>query len=267
MTGAGTRATRLAHAGRDVPTFGGKTVNPPLSRASTILFDDLASLSYGKDRRREPDFIQYGRFGTETHTALRKAWSELEGADDTLLLPCGLAANVLTLLAFVESGDHVLMIDNVYAPARGSCDGLLAPLGVETTYFDPQIGAGIEELIRPNTRLIYLETPRLALLRALRRAGLRRGRPAPRHQDRARQHLGHPAVLPAAGAGRRRLDPGRHQVSGRPFGCHARPGRRQRRDVPDPSGEMRSAGLQRGGGRGLSGAARLPHARRPSAPA
>ncbi len=159
MTGAATRATRLAHAGRDVPTFGGKTVNPPLSRASTILFDDLASLSDGKDRRREPDFIQYGRFGTETHTALRKAWSELEGADDTLLLPCGLAANVLTLLAFVESGDHVLMIDNVYAPARGSCDGLLAPLGVETTYFDPQIGAGIEELIRPNTRLIYLETP------------------------------------------------------------------------------------------------------------
>ncbi|WP_119165454.1 cystathionine beta-lyase [Algihabitans albus] len=153
------RATRLAHQGRDVRIYGGKTVNPPVSRASTILFDDLASLRAGATGHSKPDFVQYGRFGTETHIALRRAWSDLEGSDDTLLLPCGLAANVLALLAFVESGDHLLMIDNVYAPTRGVCDGLLRPLGVETTYFDPQIGAAIEELIRPNSKLIYLETP------------------------------------------------------------------------------------------------------------
>jgi cystathionine beta-lyase len=65
----------------------------------------------------------------------------------------------LSLLSTVEAGDHVLMIDNVYAPARKACEGLLKPLGVETTYFDPAIGAGVAELVRPNTKLLYLETP------------------------------------------------------------------------------------------------------------
>lgn len=153
------QATRLSHQGRDVRTRGGRPVNPPVSRASTILFDDLASLRAGATGHSQPDFVQYGRFGTETHVALRQAWSDLEGAEDTLLVPCGLAANALALLAFVESGDHVLMTDNVYAPARGVCDGLLRPLGIETTYFDPGLGTAVEDLLRPNTRLIYLETP------------------------------------------------------------------------------------------------------------
>ncbi len=152
-------ATHLAHAGRDVHAHGGRTVNPPVARASTILFDDLASLREGYLRRQEPDFVQYGRSGTETHIALRQAWSGLEGAEDTLLLPSGLAAVVATLMAFVEAGDHILMIDNVYAPGRKACEGLLRPMGVETSYFDPAVGAGIAALIRPNTKLIYLETP------------------------------------------------------------------------------------------------------------
>lgn len=156
---AAAHATRLAHAGRNLTTQGGRTVNPPVARASTILFDSLADLREGAARRGEPDFVQYGRFGTETHIALRQAWSDLEGADDCLLLPSGLAANVLTLLAFVEAGDHVLMIDNVYAPARKACDGLLKPLGVETSYFDPALGRDVAALIRPNTKLLYLETP------------------------------------------------------------------------------------------------------------
>jgi cystathionine beta-lyase len=151
--------TLLAHGGRNISVQGGRTVNPPVARASTILFQDFAHLREGYLRRQEPDFVQYGRSGTETHIALRHAWTELEGAEDTVLLPSGLAAVVVALMAFVEAGDHVLMIDNVYAPGRRACDTLLKPMGVETTYFDPALGAGVAELIRPNTKLLYLETP------------------------------------------------------------------------------------------------------------
>lgn len=151
--------TLLGHAGRDLPPRGGHAVNPPVVRASTIVFDSLADWADALPRRMEPDFMQYGRFGTPTHFALNEAVARLEGAHAALALPSGLAAIVATYLAFLGPGDHVLVADTVYAPNRNTCTGLLARIGVETTFYDPGVGAGIAELIRPETKLVFLEAP------------------------------------------------------------------------------------------------------------
>src|SRR3546814_3132026 len=81
------------------------------------------------------------------------------GAEVTLLYPSGVAANSAGLLALLSPGDHLLMVDSAYEPTRAFCDGMLARLGIETTYYDPLVGAGIADLIRPETRLIFLESP------------------------------------------------------------------------------------------------------------
>ena len=151
--------TLLSHAGRDLPQRGGRAVNPPVVRASTVLFDSLADWTDAMARRMEPDYLQYGRFGTPTHFALNDAIAELEGAHGALCVPSGLAAIVATYLAFLGPGDHLLVADTVYGPNRNCCTGLLARMGVETTFYDPGVGAAIEGLIRPNTRLVFLEAP------------------------------------------------------------------------------------------------------------
>jgi len=104
---------------------------------------------------------QYGRRGTPTTEALELALQELEGSQCAAvsLLPSGLAAISSAFLAVVHAGDQVLVTDSAYGPARIFCDQILTRLGVTVTYYDPLIGAGIGELIRPNTRLVYLESP------------------------------------------------------------------------------------------------------------
>ncbi len=145
-------ATRLVHAGRD-PAAQHGFVNPPVYRGSTVLFETTDALEANAG-----DYV-YGRKGTPTFRALEAAIATMEGAEATRLAPSGLAAIALALLAFVEAGDHILVADSVYRPTRSLCDRLLARLGVETTYYDPLIGAGIEALIRENTRLVFTESP------------------------------------------------------------------------------------------------------------
>lgn len=144
--------TRLAHAGRDPMGFHG-FVNPPIYRGSTILFPSVEAL----EANTQP--FTYGRLGTPTVRALEQAIAELEGGHATLLTPSGLSAIATTLLAFVGAGDHILVTDAVYRPTRRFCDQMLKRLGVETTYYDPLIGAGIKDLIRDNTKLIFAESP------------------------------------------------------------------------------------------------------------
>lgn len=144
--------TRLVHAGRDPRDHYG-FVNTPLYRGSTVLFPDMATLETGDQPFR------YGRRGTPTSRALETALSELEGGDRTFLTPSGLCAITTSVLAFVRAGDHILVTDSVYSPTRHFCDTVLARLGVETTYYDPLVGAGIAGLLRPNTRLAFLESP------------------------------------------------------------------------------------------------------------
>ncbi len=150
-------ATRLVHAGRG-PGFTDGIVNPPVWRASTILFDTLADLDAAI---RAPDAgLYYGRRGTPTHWALEDALTGLEpGAAGTKLFPSGVAAITTALLSVVKSGDDVLITDSAYEPTRQFADQILKPLGIATRYFDPLVGAEIAELIQHNTSAILLESP------------------------------------------------------------------------------------------------------------
>jgi cystathionine beta-lyase len=150
--------TRLVSAGRR-PEWTGPIVNPPVHRASTILFDDCASLKAGAGRNADGEF-HYGRRGTPTQWALAEALTELEpGAEGTMLFPSGVAAIAVALLSVLKSGDELLMVDSVYEPTRAFCRNVLAPMGISTRFYDPLIGAGIADLIGEATAAIFLESP------------------------------------------------------------------------------------------------------------
>jgi len=145
--------TKLIHAGRH-PKDNHGVVNPPVYHASTILFPTLKEL-----RNFSSATVTYGRHGTPGTFALNEAMCEMENADYCLLASSGMQAITTAILAFVKAGDHLLMVDTVYTPTRIFCDRTLAGLGVETTYYDPAIGGGIQSLIRPNTRMVFTEAP------------------------------------------------------------------------------------------------------------
>lgn len=155
--------TRLAQVGRrrewtSIPGQPGGVVNPPAWRASTILYDDVAHLRSARGNMHERWF--YGRKGTPTHWALADALTELEpGAEGTMLYPSGVAAITTVLMGLLKPGDALLMVDSAYDPTRSFCDKMLKPLGIETVYYDPLIGGGIETLVSERTRVIFLESP------------------------------------------------------------------------------------------------------------
>jgi cysteine-S-conjugate beta-lyase len=143
--------TRLTHAARDRKlTLGG--VNPVVQKASTVIVESASKLF-------EPGGWTYGRHGTATHEALKQALCEIEGAEHCVLAPSGLMACILPFLGFAGAGGHVLVGDNVYGPTRRFVDRMLPRWGCEATYFDPRIGAGIATLLRPETKLIFVESP------------------------------------------------------------------------------------------------------------
>ena len=144
--------SRLVHLGRDGEASQGFVSVPPY-RGSTVLFPDVETLSTGNQR------YTYGTRGTPTTDALCEAWSALAGAAGTVLVPTGMAAIALALLSAVDAGDHLLVTDSAYRPARTFCDGMLKRMGVETTYYDPRLGAGIASLFRPNTKAVLVESP------------------------------------------------------------------------------------------------------------
>ncbi|MGE5515897.1 MAG: cystathionine beta-lyase [Bacteroidota bacterium] len=146
----------LVHAGRHSERYHG-AVNPPVYRASTILHPSVAAMeSSGK---KPFEGVRYGRYGTPTTFAFEEAVAAVEGGVRAIAMPSGLAAITATLMALLKGGDHVLMVDTAYWPTRHFCDSVLAGLGVETTYYDPTIGADIDALMRPNTRLVFTESP------------------------------------------------------------------------------------------------------------
>lgn len=146
--------TILVDAGRD-PLGNHGVVNPPVYRASTILYPSVEAF----ETPREIRGVYYGRSGTPTTFALEDALGALEGAAGTILSGSGKTVICQALMAFLEAGDHVLMVDTTYGPTRQFCDRVLTRFGVETTYYDPLIGAEIERLIRPETRILYMESP------------------------------------------------------------------------------------------------------------
>jgi cystathionine beta-lyase len=151
--------TKLVHSGRHPERFEG-AVNPPVFHASTILARSLEEWERKKaDRARDVPGTYYGRIGTPTTQALEESIAELEGGHRTVLVPSGLAACAVGLLAAVQSGDHVLVTDNVYGPTRTFATRFLRRFGVEATFFPPLAGAGITALMRDNTRAVFLESP------------------------------------------------------------------------------------------------------------
>jgi cystathionine beta-lyase len=146
------KETRAIHAGRmSAEHFG--VVNTPVYRASTILYRDLATLESGK-----VPYI-YGRRGTPSSHSLEEAVTALEGGARTFICSSGLNAIALALLSLCSTGDHLLMVDSCYGPTRWFCDKTLSRYGIETSYYDPGIGAGIETLFRPNTKAVFCESP------------------------------------------------------------------------------------------------------------
>ncbi len=146
--------TTLVTAGRDTKAQKG-FVNPPVVHGSTVLYPTAQDLHAHRSE------FQYGRRGTPTTRALQEAMIALEGKQcaGVGIAPSGLSAISTTLLAVLKAGDHLLVCDNAYRPTRNFCNGMLARYGVETSFFDPLIGAGIAALFKPNTRAVLVEAP------------------------------------------------------------------------------------------------------------
>jgi cystathionine beta-lyase len=153
------RGTRLTHLGRKAKSDP-QLVNLPVSRASTVCFDTVAEMEHLRDGfdAGEPIPI-YAMANMPLQRAFEELIVDLEGGHRAVTLPSGQTAVALAILTCVKAGDHLLITDSCYGPARGFCDRTLKRFGVETTYYDPAIGAGIEALMKPNTKAVFLESP------------------------------------------------------------------------------------------------------------
>ncbi len=149
--------TALIAAGRSKRYTQG-SVNSVIQRASSLVFDSVADKKRATAGRAEGELF-YGRRGTLTHFSLQEAMTELEGGAGCVLYPCGAAAVANAILAFVSAGDNVLMAGSVYEPTQDFCTKILSKMNVSTTWFDHCIGAGIADLIVPETKVVFLESP------------------------------------------------------------------------------------------------------------
>ena len=149
-------ATEVAHAGRDPRRYLG-AVNTPVFRASTILLPTMADLE--RASRGEYPGLSYGLHGLPTVTDFQRALAVLEGGHAALAVPSGLTATTLPLLALLKPGDHLLVTDAVYGPTRRFCDNHLRRLCIDVGYYDPLAGAAIVDAFRPNTKLVFAESP------------------------------------------------------------------------------------------------------------
>lgn len=149
--------TQLITAGRS-KKFGLGAVNSVIQRASSLVFDSVADKKQATINRANGELF-YGRRGTLTHFSLQQAMVEIEGGAGCYLYPCGAAAVANSILAFVKAGDHLLMTGAAYEPTQDFCNVVLKGLNVDTTYYNPLIGAGIADKVQPNTKVVFLESP------------------------------------------------------------------------------------------------------------
>jgi cysteine-S-conjugate beta-lyase len=151
--------TRLAQRGRKARSQPG-TVNIPVARASTVTFASMAEMAEVQRRFDADEPVPtYGMLNMPIRVAFEELMVELEGGHRAVTLSTGLAAAAVAIMACAKAGDHMLVTDSVYQPVRRFCLRTMARFGVETTFYDPQIGAGIAALMKPNTRVVYVESP------------------------------------------------------------------------------------------------------------
>lgn len=137
----------------------GRQVNMPLELGSTVVFDTLAAFEEARDARYDSGTLYYGRYGNEASFKLESMLATLERAEDVTLTSSGVAAITMALMTFARPGSHLLVADHVYGNTRSFCEGVLTNMGIEVSYFDPMIGAGISGLVRDNTCAIMFEAP------------------------------------------------------------------------------------------------------------
>src|SRR5437763_13640144 len=149
--------TLLTHLGRNPEAQHG-AINPPVYHASTILSKNVAEWESRPDPKAQFGVVRYGLSGTPTTFALEELLAKVEGGHRAAIGSSGLAAITAPLQGLLSQGDHLLMVDSAYGPARNFCNRGLTRMGVETTSYDPPIGDGIAQLMRPNTKVGYVET-------------------------------------------------------------------------------------------------------------
>jgi cystathionine beta-lyase len=145
--------TLFAHTGSKPEKYHG-AVNVPPHRMSTIVFN-----SYDEFEKVPNVPFSYGRAGTPSSVAFEEAVASIDGAYGAISTPSGLSAILSAMMAFTKAGDHILVTDNCYGPSRKTCEEILRRFGVDIEYFPPMIGDGISKLFRPNTKLVYMESP------------------------------------------------------------------------------------------------------------
>ena len=150
--------TKLIALGR-APVRAQGPVNLPVHRASTILSENLDGYVHRFDGDNRFNNVIYGSTGTQNSRALAEAVAAVESGHRTVVTGSGLSAVTMAVSAVVRAGDHVLVPDSVYGPTRWFCAEILCRYGVETSFYDPAIGAGIAEAMRASTRLVYTEAP------------------------------------------------------------------------------------------------------------
>lgn len=150
--------TQLVHSARTEKGNGGRGVNVPVTRLSTVLFDNLAQMRDARSRRDHERVLSYGARGNPTAFALEDLVTELEGGYRTRLFGTGLAAVAQTFLAYLRPGDHVLITDAVYSPVRRLAREFLQPFGIEVSYFAPD-GSDLAAKLQANTKMVYTEVP------------------------------------------------------------------------------------------------------------
>ncbi len=148
----------LIHLGRDTVS-NGRSVNLPMHQASTMLFNTLEEFEQARDSRYQKGTLYYGRYGNPATFELESMMAELEQGAGCIAVSSGLTACVVSLMAFLNAGSHVLVADTVYGPTRAFCDNVLKQYGVSVTYFDPMMGEALAGLIQDNTHVVFFEAP------------------------------------------------------------------------------------------------------------
>lgn len=156
--------TKLAHLGRENAKKN-RTINSPMTLTSTSVFPSYEDFVYGDkqdgsfEENIDPYILLYGREGSEITNELAKMLAELEGADYCILTGTGGSAVATAMIAFVSAGDHMIVTESCYAVAENVSSKFLKRFGVERTIVNARIGEEIEQYIKPNTKVIYFESP------------------------------------------------------------------------------------------------------------
>lgn len=149
--------TKLIHLGRG-DCEDATCVNPPIMRASTILFKDHKTWQEYREKRKTERVLSYGARGTKTNFELEKLICSLEGGYRAQLFPTGLAALAMVLLNYARAGGHIIITDGIYGPVRAICESYLEENQIQIDFIKAD-GSDIEEKIKPNTQLILCESP------------------------------------------------------------------------------------------------------------